>query len=217
MLLIAHRGNTNDYPENTVDAFQSAFDLGADGIEMDVQVNEQDKAIVVHDYLHQKSNKYPKFEEVIKTFGPKGILEIEVKAFRLNEVKIIIDIVNYYQPPNFEITSSIHPILPHLRKYLPNALIGAIFPDKFIDEWMTEAFLIRYLDGFMQLTQADIVHVPPSLYNKKILRSLKEKYLLHHHIKTSSKVEYEKFHNLNIDRVTFDDIDLLRNIHSLNI
>lgn len=216
MLLIAHRGNTNDYPENTVDAFQSAFDLGADGIEMDVQVNEQGKAIVVHDYLYQKSNKYPKFEDVIKTFGPKGTLEIEIKAFRPKEVKVITDIMSYHQPPNFEITSSIHPILPHVRKYLPNALIGAIFPDKFIEEWMTEAFIIRYLDGFMQLTQADIVHVPPSFYNKKVIRSLKEKYLLHHHIKTSNKVEYEKLQNLKVDRVTFDDIDLLRSIRGID-
>jgi len=40
-LLIVHRGDTVHFPENTLEAFKSAFDLGADGIECDVQCDEK--------------------------------------------------------------------------------------------------------------------------------------------------------------------------------
>ena len=35
--IIAHRGSTYLAPENTLSAFRNAIDLGADGVEMDVQ------------------------------------------------------------------------------------------------------------------------------------------------------------------------------------
>ena len=35
--IIAHRGATYLAPENTLSAFRNAIDLGADGVEMDVQ------------------------------------------------------------------------------------------------------------------------------------------------------------------------------------
>ena len=40
-LLIVHRCDTVHFPENTLEAFKSAFDLGADGIECDVQCDEK--------------------------------------------------------------------------------------------------------------------------------------------------------------------------------
>ena len=35
MLLIAHRGDMAHHPENTIEAFVAAAELGADGVEMD--------------------------------------------------------------------------------------------------------------------------------------------------------------------------------------
>ena len=36
-LVIAHRGASTDFPENSLDAFSGAFDQGADWIELDVR------------------------------------------------------------------------------------------------------------------------------------------------------------------------------------
>ena len=36
-LVIAHRGDNTNAPENTISAFKKALDLGADGIELDVR------------------------------------------------------------------------------------------------------------------------------------------------------------------------------------
>ena len=49
--IIAHRGATYLAPENTLSAFQNAMDLGADGVEMDVQQTKDGGLIIHHDYL----------------------------------------------------------------------------------------------------------------------------------------------------------------------
>jgi len=48
-LIIAHRGDVTNAPENTIPAFKNAFDLGADGIELDVRLTKDDKLVVFHD------------------------------------------------------------------------------------------------------------------------------------------------------------------------
>ncbi len=45
----AHRGNSGEHPENTMVAFQSAIDLGADWIELDVVVTKDGQLVVIHD------------------------------------------------------------------------------------------------------------------------------------------------------------------------
>lgn len=45
----AHRGNSGAYPENTLAAFQSGIDIGADWIELDVFRTKDGKLVVIHD------------------------------------------------------------------------------------------------------------------------------------------------------------------------
>lgn len=48
-LIWAHRGASGYAPENTMEAFQKAIDLRADGIELDVQLTKDDQMVVIHD------------------------------------------------------------------------------------------------------------------------------------------------------------------------
>ncbi len=48
-LVIAHRGDLSECPENTLSAFQSALAAGADGVELDVRLTRDDRLIVFHD------------------------------------------------------------------------------------------------------------------------------------------------------------------------
>jgi glycerophosphoryl diester phosphodiesterase len=48
-LVIAHRGNGVDAPENTLEAFTQAVTLGADAIELDVRLTRDGVPVVLHD------------------------------------------------------------------------------------------------------------------------------------------------------------------------
>lgn len=45
----AHRGASSSAPENTLPAFRRAAELGADGVELDVQLTKDGQLVVVHD------------------------------------------------------------------------------------------------------------------------------------------------------------------------
>ena len=45
----AHRGNVDGYPENTMPAFRSAYEIGADMIELDLHMTRDGEIIVMHD------------------------------------------------------------------------------------------------------------------------------------------------------------------------
>ncbi len=49
MKYIAHRGASREAPENTRAAFDLAWKLGADGIELDVHATADDRIVVLHD------------------------------------------------------------------------------------------------------------------------------------------------------------------------
>lgn len=47
--IYAHRGASSQAPENTLAAFQLAFEQGADGIELDVMLSKDQQLVVIHD------------------------------------------------------------------------------------------------------------------------------------------------------------------------
>lgn len=49
MKIIAHRGFSGIYPENTMLAFRKAIEIGADGIELDVHLSKDGQVMIIHD------------------------------------------------------------------------------------------------------------------------------------------------------------------------
>lgn len=47
--LVAHRGYADQFPENSMSAFQAAVDCGCLFLELDVQVSKDKRAVVIHD------------------------------------------------------------------------------------------------------------------------------------------------------------------------
>ncbi|WP_423190194.1 glycerophosphodiester phosphodiesterase [Alkalibacterium sp. f15] len=48
-LNIAHRGFSGRYPENTLVAFERAYEAGADGMELDVRLTKDKEVVIFHD------------------------------------------------------------------------------------------------------------------------------------------------------------------------
>jgi len=99
-VVIAHRGFHRDFPENTIEAFRAARDLGADGIEFDVQETADAGFIIHHDAdidgnsidglslteiaALRVSGDYriPTLEDALKAVGRGMVLLVELKKVR---------------------------------------------------------------------------------------------------------------------------------------
>ena len=49
MLLLSHRGYHANAPENTIEAFEQAVEMGVDGIETDIRLSADGQAVLFHD------------------------------------------------------------------------------------------------------------------------------------------------------------------------
>lgn len=212
-LLIAHRGDTVKYAENTIEAFQSAFDLGADGIECDVHLDSKGNLIVVHNYFYDLTKIYPTLSEVLEKFSNKGRLEIEIKSFNPKCIEKLAILLKKYNPQDYELTSSILPLLPVIKKTIPTAKTGMIFKSYFLEEWMTLEIIMTFLLGYMELTLSNILHLDLDRYSPEIIKQLhKHNFLSHTHLKSDDIAIYNKVKALGIDQCTFDNVNLLSKV-----
>lgn len=98
-LVIAHRGFSGKYPENTLAAIRAAMKLGVDYVEIDVQETHDGQIVVFHDYrlrrlcrvsgrvrditlqkLQQLNPAMPTLTEVLRACRGKTNLLIEIKG-----------------------------------------------------------------------------------------------------------------------------------------
>ena len=76
MLVIAHRGASFDFPENTLPAFERAIEIGADYVEFDVHPDRAGALVVTHD---APRGTPPRLEEVLELcHGRIGVM-LELK------------------------------------------------------------------------------------------------------------------------------------------
>ena len=134
--IIGHRGAA-DHVENTVPSFESAIAQGVNGIELDVRESGDGQLVVVHPSVvgenAVKSTAYedfknlpdgyevPLFEEVLKQFGRKTFLDIELKHGGIEEPAVKL-IKKYCNPgktmvSGFDVDSlsKVHELLPALQ------------------------------------------------------------------------------------------------------
>ncbi len=121
--IFAHRGACRVAPENTLPAFQAAIDLGADGIELDVQYSSDGKLVVIHNPTLDKTTNgegrvtahtfeelraldagawfapqfagtpIPTLDEVLALARGKLLVNIELKALDAPTVDLGVDVV----------------------------------------------------------------------------------------------------------------------------
>ena len=114
-LNFAHRGASHEAPDNTLPAFLLAAELGADGIELDVQLTSDGELVVIHDFVLENTTdgqgpvrdktlaelkeldaggwfdpvfsgeRIPTLQEVIEAAGHRLLLNIELKTTSLQD------------------------------------------------------------------------------------------------------------------------------------
>jgi glycerophosphoryl diester phosphodiesterase len=122
-LNFAHRGASSEAPENTLAAFLLAAELGADGIELDVQLSRDQEVVVIHDLsleattdgqgpVREKTlaelkeldagsrfdpafagQRIPTFQEVLEAVGHRLLLNVELKSVSLRDDGLAAQVV----------------------------------------------------------------------------------------------------------------------------
>ncbi|GAB6102523.1 glycerophosphodiester phosphodiesterase family protein [Thermococcus atlanticus] len=102
VLVLGHRGFMSKYPENSILAFVEAINAGADGIELDVWLTKDGKAVIMHDESIDRTSSLkgnqkgmtmeelkkadlglgqniPTLEEVFEVLPENALINIEIK------------------------------------------------------------------------------------------------------------------------------------------
>lgn len=152
----AHRGDSAHEPENTLAAFERAREAGADGIELDVQLDGDGTVVVFHDDTldrlvgrpgrlsdlssHERSklrvsgHPIPTLEEVLAGLGDLEC-NIEIKTGRLFRsgrlVAATADVIRTSGRADQILVSSFDPVaLVQLHRHLPDMALAHLFHEE---------------------------------------------------------------------------------------
>jgi len=175
ILNFAHRGFTRQYPDNTLESFQAAIDLGTDGMECDVHETCDQNFVVYHDgeingtNIHDLSlievleqqieNKYkiPVLPEVLRLCKGRAILFIELKQISSPDilVKLVKDIMKpdevLFGSFNTEILQWLHRFAPEYQKGVIAAYLS-VKPLELLEKNRCSTLVIRFAE-----TNTDLV------------------------------------------------------------
>lgn len=93
-MYIAHRGLYNDeINENTISAFDNAFDNGYEGIEFDVRLTKDKVPVVIHDsFLSRVSNG----KGLVKNYTYNELLKFNFGKKKIERIPKLEDVINRY-------------------------------------------------------------------------------------------------------------------------
>jgi glycerophosphoryl diester phosphodiesterase len=77
-LVIAHRGASAYAPENTVPAFEKAWELGVVDVELDIQLSKDDEVILFHDTQLVEKTGHP---GMVRDYDAADLLEMEIGSW----------------------------------------------------------------------------------------------------------------------------------------
>ncbi len=136
-LLLGHRGAraSTGIPENTFASFDLALDHGCDGFEFDVRLAACGTAVVCHDPKVGKLSiaraqarqlpELPRLHDVIKRFGERAFLNIELKVKDL-EAKVLTALGKFPPRQGYVVSSFIPDVVMDLEARSSTVSIGII-------------------------------------------------------------------------------------------
>jgi glycerophosphoryl diester phosphodiesterase len=160
-LVVAHRGASAGAPDNSLEAFEKAIQVGSDLIEFDVRRTRDDELIAFHDEsvgahpvgrltreeIHlQTGIKPPLLNEVLElTKGHVG-LDVELKEDGYTH-RVIEALCERFEPDELVITSFIDAVVAEVKRVSPSIktglLVGVGRPEHLLRTRLAELFPVR--------------------------------------------------------------------------
>ena len=186
MNIIAHRGDSTGARDNTMEAFQLAYEADVYGFEFDVRLSADSIPVIYHNMmlngatqdgfiedftfdqlksiklLHEdKTYHIPSLQEVLDTYCGKTYLEIHVQSNNRDIVPAIANLLNPFRHHRdmIELTSYEPAILLAFQEACPGIACDLLF---YVEAWMTQEIVVRLMLDKAVLASAKGVHLPRS-------------------------------------------------------
>jgi glycerophosphoryl diester phosphodiesterase len=217
-LLLGHRGVRGSLPENTLLAFQKAFDEGLDGIECDVQQSADGELLLFHDLsladgrrldqlnaeaLRLQHADVPRLEDLLalaKAY-PETLLNIEIKTDRLRTGGLEGAVVRTVLDSGLAsrcLISSFNPLsLIKVRLKAPGLYTALLFaPD--MPWWLASGWLAGWL-------HVDAIHPYHQQLSSAMVRHAKRRALMVNTWTVNEDFDVFRVHKLGVDGIIADD------------
>jgi glycerophosphoryl diester phosphodiesterase len=132
-LLLGHRGASKYAPENSIAAFDLALEHGCDGFEFDVRYTRDGHPVICHDSHNQRQRidaclsdelKLPGAEEVVRDYGTRAYLDIELKVS--GDAGAVLKALQAVPPDRYIISSFLPEVLKRVNAVRRAAPLGLI-------------------------------------------------------------------------------------------
>ncbi|NHJ21702.1 MAG: glycerophosphodiester phosphodiesterase [Candidatus Lokiarchaeota archaeon] len=177
--LVAHRGASDQVPENTLRAFEKAIELGADYIEFDVRKTKDNELIIIHDPLTLRTTKYlgfvnkmtlekiktlkikinqeiPTLRELIELSGNKIRLLCEVKVRGI--AKLLLKILEEMSVTKSTLIISFkHDVLHRIQKLNNDIQVGYLEPRGL--GWLFEPLFTKQIIKKAKLHKINLINI----------------------------------------------------------
>lgn len=226
MKIIAHRGDTTTARENTLQAFQAAYDAGADGFEFDVRLSADAVPIVHHnmmldwqgesvfvkdltwEQLHSFDG-YPisSLNEVLSQFAGQTFLELHLLSYHPRVVTAVYDVLKQYLQlgNNFEVTSYEAAIIQAIQAVDKTIACDLLFK---AESWMSHEMAMRIITEKATLANARGVHLfSHEISAESVARFQQLGFTVHAGVVNDSS-EFERIKALGIEQISTDNIHL---------
>ncbi len=188
-LIFAHRGASKRAPENTLKAFNQGIKEGANGIELDIRITSDKEIVVIHDetidrtsnssgkvnaltlqellkYDFGEGEKIPTLKQVLKKFGNRCWLNIEIKEEGFEQ--ILVELLKEQQIiEKIVISSFLIPTLIKIKELAPEIQTGYLYN-----------FNLDDLDGLLEEVIINGIHPEKGTITKKTIQDAHRKDLV---------------------------------------
>jgi len=191
--IYAHRGASAYAPENTLEAFKLAAEMGADGVELDVQMTKDGQIVVIHD---EKIDRTSNGSGFVKDYTLKELKEFDfsnnMEGFT-SHIPTLLEVFEVLKPYDMDINIELktgiffYPIEEKVvalveKNYDKNKILYSSFNHESvlkIKNYDKDAYLgFLYADGILDVVnyakKYEVMALHPALYNIQYDGYLKE-------------------------------------------
>ncbi|TSC82858.1 MAG: glycerophosphoryl diester phosphodiesterase [Parcubacteria group bacterium Gr01-1014_20] len=235
--IIAHRGDSEKCPENTLLAFKKAIEVGADKIELDVHLSADKKLVVHHDaylgrtddgeglllkkdsvYLKSldagkwkgegfKGLRMPFLHEVFQEFGREIEYEVEMKGFGEEFLDLLLAEVDRFNLIDKIEFTSFHQYLIRELKVKRPEVMTGMFVLDY-PGWMGADLGNMITESELVLGKIDVAHSSLGILTEEFMERLRARGILIHPRNCNSEMDIKRAINLRVDQFSTNDPEL---------